>query len=178
MRRAGERYTDWSFGELPELLELHGLGPRGDATLIGYPGLADREDSVELQVFDEPELAQREHRAGLRRLFALALREPLRFFERNLPDAQRLAMLYLPCGSGDDLRRELVAALLERACLGDPLPRNREAFEARVGHARRHPRRACGRSEEAGRRPWFPAGGGRRRAAGRGAAAQALRLGH
>jgi ATP-dependent helicase HrpA len=136
MRRAGERYTDWSFGELPELLELHGLGPRGDATLIGYPGLADREDSVELQVFDEPELAQREHRAGLRRLFALALREPLRFFERNLPDAQRLAMLYLPCGSGDDLRRELVAALLERACLGDPLPRNREAFEARVGQAR------------------------------------------
>ena len=136
VRRAGGRFVDWSFGPLPELLELGGVGPGGDETLIGYPALVDRGDAVELQVFDEPEQAQREHRAGLRRLFAIALREPLKWFEKNVPDAQRLGILYLPFGTAEDLRRELVAALLDRACLGEPLPADRESFEARVADAR------------------------------------------
>ncbi|HMS78222.1 MAG TPA: DUF3418 domain-containing protein, partial [Burkholderiaceae bacterium] len=98
VRRAGERFVDWSFGPLPELLELSGLGPRGDETLIGYPALVDRGDAVVLEVFDEPEHAQREHRAGLRRLFAIALREPLKWLEKNLPDAQRPTMPFPPFG--------------------------------------------------------------------------------
>ena len=133
--RAGERFTDWSFGPLPELLEL-AVGPRGESTLIGYPALVDRTDAVELQVFDEPERAAREHRGGLRRLFAIALREPLKWLEKNLPDAQRMAMLYLPFGTAEELRRELVGALIDRACLGEPLPADRAAFEARVQEAR------------------------------------------
>jgi ATP-dependent helicase HrpA len=135
VRRAGERFTDWSFGALPELLEL-AVGPRGEEMLIGWPALVDRGDAVELQVFDEPERAQREHRAGLRRLFAIVLREPLKWLEKNLPDAQRLAMLYMPFGTAEDLRRELVAAVLERACLGEPLPTDRTGFEVRVAEAR------------------------------------------
>jgi ATP-dependent helicase HrpA len=136
VRRAGERFTDWSFGELPELLELQGFGARGQETLVGYPALIDRGDAIELQVFDEPETASREHRAGLRRLFALALREPLRFFERNIPELQRLSMLYAAFGGTEDLKRDLVAAVLDRACLTDPLPTDRAAFEARVADAR------------------------------------------
>jgi ATP-dependent helicase HrpA len=136
IHRAGERFTAWTFEAVPELLELQGMGPRGDETLVGYPALVDRSDAVELQVFDEPEVAAREHRAGLRRLFALALREPIRFFERNIPDLQRLSMAYAPFGSTDDLKRDLVAALLERACLAQPLPADSQAFEARVAEAR------------------------------------------
>ena len=136
IRRSGERFTAWTFEPLPELLELQGMGPQGDEMLVGYPALVDRGDAAELQVFDEPEVATREHRAGLRRLFALALREPLRFFERNLPDAQKLSMAYAPFGSTDDLKRDLVAALLERTCLTQPLPADREAFEARTAEAR------------------------------------------
>jgi ATP-dependent helicase HrpA len=135
VRRAGERFTDWTFGALPELLEL-AVGPRGEETLIGWPALVDRGDAVELQVFDEPERAQREHRAGLRRLFAIVLREPLKWLEKNLPDAQRLAVLHMPFGTAEDLRRDLVAAVLERACLGEPLPTDRAAFEARAAEAR------------------------------------------
>jgi ATP-dependent helicase HrpA len=86
-------------------------------TLVGYPALIDRGDAVELQVFDEPDVATREHRAGLRRLFALALREPLKFFERNVPEFTRLSMLYMPIGTADELKADLVTTLLERACL-------------------------------------------------------------
>jgi len=136
VRRAGERFTAWDFGELPELLELQGMGPSGDATLIGYPALIDRDDAVELQVFDEPESAQREHRRGLRRLFAIALREPLKFFDRNVPEFQRLSMLFMPLGTADELKRDLVDALIDRACLGDPWPTDRAAFDERVLQAR------------------------------------------
>ena len=134
--RAGERYTDWGFGELPDLLELGGFGADGRQTLVGYPALVDRSDAVELQVFDEPEVAMREHRAGLRRLFAIALREPLKFYERNVPELARLSMLYMPYGGTDVLKSELVAALLDRACLADSLPASRTEFEARVLQAR------------------------------------------
>jgi ATP-dependent helicase HrpA len=131
-RQAGERFTAWTFGALPELMELS----RGRERLIGYPALVDTGDAAELQVFDEPEVAAAEHRAGLRRLFAIALREPLRFFERNLPEAQKLSLLHASFGGSDDLRAELVAAVLERACLMAPLPADAEQFAARVAEAR------------------------------------------
>jgi ATP-dependent helicase HrpA len=136
LRQAGRRFTDWSFGELPELMELTGRADGVEQVLIGYPALVDRGDAVELQVFDEPEQAQVAHRAGLKRLFALSLREPLRHFERNLPEATRLALLYSSFGSAEELRADLVEAVLERSCFADPLPADRAAFERRIDEAR------------------------------------------
>ncbi len=135
-RLAGSRFVDWRFGRLPEIMELQqpGRGPR--ATLIGYPALVDAGDAVELQVYDEPAHAAREHRAGLRRLFALALAEPLRFHARHIPDAQRLSLLYLPFGGTDDLKTDLVAAVIERTCLQPPLPDDEATFRERVAQAR------------------------------------------
>ena len=133
--KAGERHTDWSFGKLPELLELR-VGPGGRDALVGYPALVDQGDAVEVQVFDEPGAASEQHRAGLARLFAIALREPLRYFEKHIPEAHRLSMLYVALGTAEDLRRELVATMLERACLAEPLPADRESFQRRLAEAR------------------------------------------
>ncbi|MCL4744205.1 MAG: ATP-dependent RNA helicase HrpA [Burkholderiaceae bacterium] len=128
----GTRHVDWSFGPLPELLELRS----GKHTLIGYPALVDAGDAVELQVFDDPAVAQAQMRDGLRRLFAIAFREPLRYFERNIPDAQRLALSYAALGSVEDLRADLVRAILDRACLAEPWPKDADSFAARVADAR------------------------------------------
>ena len=38
-------------------------------SLRGFPGLVDCQDAVAIRVFDSRERAEREHRAGLRRLF-------------------------------------------------------------------------------------------------------------
>jgi ATP-dependent helicase HrpA len=131
----GQRFIDWSFGTLPELLEIPPT--RGQSqSLIGYPALVDAGDAAELRLFDEPALARSAHRGGLSRLFALALREPLKFFERSLPDLQRLSLQYAAFGSLEELRRDLVEAVIERTCLADPLPVDRESFVARVSQAR------------------------------------------
>ena len=48
---------------------------KGAQTLIGFPALIDRGDAVEIEVFDEPDVAAAKHRAGLRRLVALQIKE-------------------------------------------------------------------------------------------------------
>jgi ATP-dependent helicase HrpA len=131
MTQAGS-YTDWSFGPLPEIMELR----KGRDTLIGYPALVDVGDAVELQVFDDPATAQTRMRDGLRRLFAITMREPLRFFERNMPDAQKLGLLYSALGSAEELRADLVIAVIDRACMVEPWPDDAEKFAARVAEAR------------------------------------------
>ena len=124
--------TDWTFGELPELLELR----RGGQTLIGFPALIDRGTHVEIEVFDEPEVAARRHRDGLRRLVALQLREPLKYLEKNIPELQTMAGWYLGLGTLEELRGQIVALALDRAFLGDPLPADAAAFRRRLEEGR------------------------------------------
>jgi ATP-dependent helicase HrpA len=127
-----QSYTSWTFGELPELMEVK----RGAQVLVGFPALVDRATHVEIEVFDEPEAAAARHRAGLRRLVALQLKEPLKYLERNIPDLQRMAALYLPLGTLEELRAQIVEVALDRAFLADPLPADEAAFKARLEEGR------------------------------------------
>jgi ATP-dependent helicase HrpA len=126
------KYSDWTFGELPELLEVK----KGGQTLIGFPALIDKGNHVEIEVFDEPEVAAAKHRAGLRRLVALQLKEPLKFLEKNIPDLQRMSVLYMGLGTAEDLRDQVIGVALDRAFLGDPLPTDAMAFKKRIEEGR------------------------------------------
>ena len=66
----------------------------------------------------------------------MALKEPLKFFERNIPDFQKMSLQFAGFGSGEDLKRDLVAAVVERACLSGPLPDDAAAFATRLAEAR------------------------------------------
>jgi ATP-dependent helicase HrpA len=125
-------FTQWSFDELPEIMEIR----KGGHTLIGFPALVDGGDHVDLEVFDEPEVAARKHREGLRRLVALQIREPLKYLEKNLPDLQKLTMLYMNLGTAQELVQQIVEVSLDRAFLLEPLPRNAAEFTARVEQGR------------------------------------------
>jgi hypothetical protein len=129
---AGERYTAWTFGELPELLEIR----KGGQTLIGFPALVDAGDAVQIEVFDEPDVAAARHRSGLRRLFALQLRDALKYLEKNIPDLQKMGAAYMPLGTLEELRAQIVDVALDRAFLLDPLPADAAAFQRRVEEGR------------------------------------------
>ena len=126
------RHVDWGFGELPEIMELR----QGGQTLVGFPALVDKASHVEVEVFDEPRQAADHHRAGLRRLFALQLREPLKALERQLPDLQRIAALYLSLGTLEELRAQVIEVALDRAFLVEPLPTDAAAFRTRLEQGR------------------------------------------
>ncbi|SMP45503.1 ATP-dependent RNA helicase HrpA [Noviherbaspirillum suwonense] len=124
---AYQNLTTWSFGELPELLEIQ----QGKQKLIGFPALVDRGSHCDLEVFDDPAEAARMHRSGMRRLFALQLKEQIKFLEKNIPGLQQMGMQYMALGSQEELRDQIIEAGLDRACLQEPLPRNAEEFSAR-----------------------------------------------
>ncbi len=124
--------TDWSFGPLEEIMELK----RGGQTLVGHPALVDRGDSVDLEVFDAHDRAQSAHRAGLRRLFMLRLKEQARYVEKSLSGMQAMVLQYASLGDANELRSQLVAAAFERACMADPLPRTAAEFDRRCEEGR------------------------------------------
>ncbi len=125
-------YTDWTFGELPELLEVR----RGAQTMVGFPALIDRGTAVAIEVFDEPASASSRHRDGLRRLVALQIREALKYLEKNIPDLQRMSVLYLALGTAEELREQIIGLAIDRAFLADPLPTDGASFSRRVDEGR------------------------------------------
>ncbi|MES2760268.1 MAG: ATP-dependent RNA helicase HrpA [Pseudomonadota bacterium] len=119
--------TSWTFGELPELLEI----VQGKLTLIGFPALVDKGTHCDLEVFDDPTVAARTHRVGLRRLFALQLKEQLKFIEKNIPSMQQMGMQFMALGSQEELRDQIIQKAIDIACLQDPLPTDAASFNKR-----------------------------------------------
>jgi ATP-dependent helicase HrpA len=129
---APQRYTTWTFGELPELMEIS----KGGQTLIGFPALVDMQDAVTIEVFDEPDVAASKNRAGLRRLFALQIKDALKYLEKNIPDLQKMAVAYMPLGTADELKAQIIDVALDRAFLLDPLPNDEITFKRRIEEGR------------------------------------------
>ena len=118
----GERYSGWTMGELPEIMEIR----RGGRTLVGYPALVDVGDAVTLQVFESPEKAREAHADGVRRLLAIAFRDRIRDLERSLARDMTLA----------PLKDEVIRAALDRTFLADSLPMKQSDFARRVDAGR------------------------------------------
>jgi ATP-dependent helicase HrpA len=143
--RAGEKFaeiatpddafsgiTEWSFGTLDEMMEIR----HGSQTLIGFPALVDMGDAVCMEVFDEPDVAASKHRAGLRRLFALQIKDALKYLEKNIPDMQKMAVAYMQLGSADELKAQIFDVALDRAFLLEPLPNDEASFKRRIDEGR------------------------------------------
>jgi ATP-dependent helicase HrpA len=126
------KFTAWDFGDLEEVMEVR----RGSQTLIGYPGLVDHGDSVSLEVFDSADKAREGHRAGLRRLFMLQLKEQARHIEKNLPGSQAMSLQFAALGDAAELKGQLLMAAFDRACMQEPWPRIRAEFDRRREEAR------------------------------------------
>ncbi|MEI6718529.1 MAG: DUF3418 domain-containing protein, partial [Betaproteobacteria bacterium] len=134
-------FTTWSFGELSELMEI----TQGDQTLVGFTALVDTGDAVRIEVFDEPVMAASKHRAGLRRLFALQIKDAIKYLEKNLPDLQKMSITYMLVGkandgsgggTADELKQQILDLALERAFLLDPLPTDAALFQQRLEEGR------------------------------------------
>ena len=118
----GEKFASWNFGDLEEVMEVQS----GGQTLVGYPALQDLGDGVALQVYDSPERAREVHRAGVRRLLAIAFRERLRDLEKGLGKDMALA----------PLKEDILAAALDRTFLAESLPMQQAEFARRVQEGR------------------------------------------
>lgn len=129
---AATLHTEWDFGDWPEIMEIN----KGPQTLLGYPALIDASAGVTIEVFDEPSVAAAKHQAGLRRLFALQIKDALKYLEKNIPQLQAMSVAYLALGSQEELREAIVAVALDRAFLMAPWPLTANAFSQRLQEGR------------------------------------------
>jgi ATP-dependent helicase HrpA len=127
-----EPITSWTFGELPELMEVR----KGGQSMVGFPALIDHGSHVEIEIFDDPATAAARHRDGVRRLIALQLREPLKYLEKNIAQLQQMGAAFMSLGTVEELRQQIVDVALERAFLADPLPHDASSFQARLDEGR------------------------------------------
>jgi ATP-dependent helicase HrpA len=118
----GEIFAGWTLGDLDEMMEIE----RHGQTLVGYPALVDEGEGVSLQVFDSPEKARSLHRAGVRRLLAIAFRDRVRELERAWTKDPALG----------PVREDLIDAALDRAFLADAVPMRSVEFARAVDEGR------------------------------------------
>jgi ATP-dependent helicase HrpA len=75
-----------------------------------------------------------QERDDLRERFAAALKEQLKFVDKNLP--RETGMLFMPLGTEKELKDQIAAVTLDRTCLFEPQPEDDKAFEARLANAK------------------------------------------
>jgi ATP-dependent helicase HrpA len=142
----------WDLGDLPGRVEA----VQGGVAVTGYPALRDRGDAVVVAVLPTRGEADRVHRAGVRRLFALDLAPQLAQVERSLPRLDTLCLAYstlpdAPSATAEaeprrppckELREDLVAAAIDRCFLPEgTVPRTEAQYRER---------REAGRADLAG----------------------------
>ena len=126
-------HRTWDFADLPA--EVHQQLQGIDCT--GYPALVDEGDSVAIRVFDNPSAAQQAMAKGLLRLYMLDLHGQVKYLQKNLPDLERICLLFStekPCA---DIRDALLARSFAMTFLGDTaVIRGREQY-ARIRETNR-----------------------------------------
>ena len=95
--------TDWTFGDLPEVLDTRVAG----GTVRGYPAIVDRGKSVSVRVEATADAAAAATRAGVLRLVLLNVPSPASYVQNHLTAPEKLALAASPY--------ENVAALIEDA---------------------------------------------------------------
>ena len=123
----------WDFGDLPETIARR----KGGQRLTGYPALADEGDSVAIVLLDTAEAAQASTRAGVVRLLRIALKDQLLRYEKGPPGFAATALTFKAAIPSDRLLADVLAAVCDRAFVGDDaLPRSEAAFAEQVRRAR------------------------------------------
>ena len=123
----------WDCGDLPQQISF----TRNGRKLTGYPALVDERDSVAIRLFDVKQAADAAMRLGVTRLMRLALKEQIKQLEKNLRGFDQAAMQLRGVAGVDDLREDVIAAITDRAFIGDDaLPRSQKDYEAQLKRAR------------------------------------------
>ncbi len=128
----------WEFDKLQQRLDVK----RAGVILTKYPALIDQDESVSLRLLDSAAEAERQTRAGVRRLFAIAENRELKAQVQWLPRLDKLKLWGAPLAKERPITEQLMDLLADRALFGDGLfaglPRSRTDFEELVRARRKH----------------------------------------
>ena len=127
--------SSWDFPDLPEVINLEING----VTISSYPALVDHGETVSIQLFDIKDQSRIAMQFGLRRLFMLECRKEFLYLEKNLPDIDKIRLLYMPVGDIDDLTTGILELAASESFLFDSADiRSRELYNRRLDMGIKH----------------------------------------
>jgi len=103
--------TEWSFNELPVFINK----TINSLDIKGFPALQDDNESVSIVVVDKQNHAEEIHHDGLKRLYYLALKQQVKYLNKNLPGIQKICVSYTSVGSCNDLKLAIIDASIEQS---------------------------------------------------------------
>ncbi|WP_313355861.1 ATP-dependent RNA helicase HrpA [Microbacterium sp.] len=110
--------TDWTFGDLPDLLDTKVAG----GTVRGYPAIVDRGKSVSVRVEATADAAAAATRDGVLRLVLLNVPSPASYVQNHLTAPEKLALAASPYPNVakliEDARTTVVRALIDERIPG------------------------------------------------------------
>ena len=122
-----EGIVQWNFDTLPENYQKQ----VASITVKAFPALVDKKSSVAIELFEQPEVAERTMLKGIARLVLLNIPSPLKYLQENLPNRAKLGMYFNPFGSIKDLLDDCIeAACLHLIAEQGAIARSEQAFDA------------------------------------------------
>jgi ATP-dependent helicase HrpA len=133
--------TSWSFGDLPERVEVTQLS---GVPVFGFPGLLLKDHRVHVRLFDDRSAARAASVAGFRRLCELALRDEAAWLQRELKDLRPIVEGHRSLGKPAAIEAQAYEHLGRYLFLeGGVLPLTQRRFDERVERARKRVRGLC-----------------------------------
>ncbi len=124
--------TTWSFGVLPEVIDIE----RDGAPAQAYPSLIDHKTSVSLTLAPTAHEARLSTHAGLRRLYALACAEEVGYYLAALPTWSEMVRQFSQLGTEADLKDQLTCIIADRTFIEAQSPvRTSAEFQDRKASA-------------------------------------------
>ncbi len=129
-RRTFERegVTSWDFGDIPAEITIEHAGE----PITLHPAAVDRLASVSLELHESAARAESLTRLGVRRLFAIAIREEIDHYLTTLPQWGEMVRHYANYGNAKQLGDDLSCVVADRVFLiGQPSVRTKGEFDGR-----------------------------------------------
>ena len=119
----------WDFESIPETIDVAIDGYQ----TIAYPALVDCEDSVSIEIFDQPVEAEYAHQEGVRRLLWLTLPEHRKLAKKPIPNWQKISLMYAAIGDLSALQLAMFYQAQDRVFfVGQPIIRNKHQFDSLI----------------------------------------------
>ncbi len=131
----GERaeVTTQAFGDLPESVKFE----RNGVSMKGFPALVKQDNSVALTLCDTQVMAEQQSREALRVLIANEVKDKVKYLQKNLPNMDKICLYYAPIGRCDEIKKQLVAKVIDMSFLDGALPRTQAELDACLEKGRR-----------------------------------------
>ena len=116
----------WDFDRLPVSIPV----TIGRYQTEAFPALVDCDESVSIEIFDDPVEAEQAHMEGVRRLLWFAIPAHRKLSKKPLPEWQKISLMYAAIGDLSTLQLSMFHKAQDQVFFLDrPLPRNKRDFD-------------------------------------------------